>query len=816
MSKNLLYFSLALAFSLAPVPPARAADQAAADLPPDLPRELPPLGKDRPLPVPSIKQIKTPEGLNVWLVKRGGVPKVSAVLAVRGGMASDPQGMEGISDVLAEVLKDGTRKRSARQIAEEIQALGGELETSAGADAILLSAHALGSGTAALLELLSDIARNATFPDEEVTLARQNALQDLLVKESTPEFLGSKVFARAIYGDHPYHVVAATREVLDAIRPDLLRREFARRFRPESSLLVLVGNFGLAAAEQAVKKSFGGWQGSGAAPPPMQPQPPAPPAGAGKKLLITNRPGSVQSLIMVGRPALKATDPEYYPLLVANTVFGGSFGSRLVKNIREDKGYTYSPRVELRTQRLAGLLRVRCDVRTDVTAATLKEIFREMERMGSDPPSADELARARRYQSGLYLLRNQIQSAVAGTLASNWIKDQGPEALTEFVPRVNAVTSAQVQTVSRSIYQPDAETVVVVGDEPKIKAALAPFAAAPARQPSSSSSSPSSSSSASAGASPAATPLLLPGAPGPVAMDYLAYDPATARLWVPAGNTGRVDVLDTRTGKLASIEGFATAKRTTPRGERTLGPSSATVGAGTVYVGNRADSQVCAVDGRTLSRGGCATLPGSPDGLAYVAATREVWVTTPHDRSISILDVRRPAAPALAGKLALPGEPEGYAADAERGLFYTNLEDKDLTLVIDARARKVTATWRPGCGEAGPRGLALDAAHHLLLVACTDKVVALATDRDGAVRGQVQTGGGVDNIDFDAARRLLYAASGKTATLTIARVEGSGALSKLFAVPTADGARSVVLDGAGKAYVIDSARGRLLVLTPPK
>src|SRR5207249_4578532 len=128
-------------------------------------------------------------------------------------------------------------------------------------------------------------------------------------------------------------------------------------------------------------------------------------------------------------------------------------------------------------------------------------------------------------------------------------------------------------------------------------------------------------------------------------------------------------------GKLSAVEGFPTKKH----GKRTVGPSSGTVGEGFVYIGNRADSRVCAVNAKTLARAGCVELPHSPDGLQYIAATHEVWVTTPHDKSIHALDVKNPGAPTLAGRIAFDGEPEGYAVDQERGLFYTNLEDKDRT-----------------------------------------------------------------------------------------------------------------------------------------
>src|SRR5206468_13134490 len=186
---------------------------------------------------------------------------------------------------------------------------------------------------------------------------------------------------------------------------------------------------------------------------------------------------------------------------------------------------------------------------------------------------------------------------------------------------------------------------------------------------------------------------------------------------------------------------------------RLVGPSSATVGDGVVYVGNRADSTVCAVDAATLERGACVTVPSMPDGLAFIARTKEVWVTTPRDQSIVVLDVSAPATPKLAGSFKLDGDPEGYAVDEGRGLFYTNLEDKDRTLRIDIATRKVTATWMPACGEDGPRGLAIEPSGEWLMVACTDHTEVLAAGASGAIVSKLGTGEGVDNIDYLAGRR---------------------------------------------------------------
>jgi zinc protease len=465
MKRAALCLVAALVAPALPVSAIRAAE------PKSLPADLPPFGADRPLPTPALTSSKLPNGLTVWLVTRPGFPKITAVLAVRGGTAADPKGREGISELLAETLKEGTKTRTARRIAEELQSAGGDIRGSDTDDAIYLTVDGLSSGAAKLLDVLSDVARNASFPAAEVELAKNNAIQGLLARESTPEFLGYKAFARAIYGDHPYHTVAPTKEVLAGATPAILQREFTRRFRPEGSLLVVVGDIDPAAVRKLITQSFGSWKGTGEAPGAT----PAPPAAAGRRFFYVNRPGSVQSLILVGRPTITVTDPDYYPLLVANTICAGSFTSRLTENIREDKGYTYSPRGTVQTMQQGGFLRVRADVRNDVTGATLNEIFYEMDRMATTNPTDEELSRAKRYQSGLYLLRNQIQGAVASTLAANWVDGLPPEALGDFVPRVNAVTADQVRTIGVSVYPSAAQTVVLVGDETAIKNELKPF-----------------------------------------------------------------------------------------------------------------------------------------------------------------------------------------------------------------------------------------------------------------------------------------------------------------------------------------------------
>ena len=442
----------------------------AAETPP--PKELPPYGEDKPLPLPEVRESKLANGLTVWIVPRAGIPKVSAVLAVRGGgTASDPGDRMGIAEVLAEAMRQGTPQRTARQIAEELQAVGASLSSFATDDALILTGNGLAPGADVLLEILADVAANAAYPDAEVELAKTNALQALQANQADPSFYVDKAFASTLFGKHPYSFNSPEPATLEGITPDLLRGEHRRRVRPDRALLVVVGKVDPGAVAQSVERFFGGWKAAGAAPATTT----AAPATVSPSLLMLNREGSVQSEIRVGRPTLKVTDPDYFPALVANTIFGGAFGSRLTRNIREEKGYTYSPSSRLQAFEQGGMLRVRAAVRNEVTAATLLEIIYELDRMGATLPTDEELARAKQYQRGLFLLRNETQGNLAQTLAGNWVNGLAPKALAEWVPKIDAVTAEQVRGVGRRLFGSRQQVVIVGGDAAAVKEQLAQF-----------------------------------------------------------------------------------------------------------------------------------------------------------------------------------------------------------------------------------------------------------------------------------------------------------------------------------------------------
>ena len=304
----------------------------------------------------------------------------------------------------------------------------------------------------------------------------------------------------------------------------------------------------------------------------------------------------------------------------------------------------------------------------------------------------------------------------------------------------------------------------------------------------------------------------LPGATAPTFIDYIAYEERASRVWIPLGTSGTVDLFDTRTGGFTRVDGLPVAEREVRGKRRMLGPTSVTIGDGFAYVGSRAKNEVCPVDLASLEVKPCLALPTAIDGVDYIAATKEIWVTT-GDAALAIVDATSPAALRMKTVLKFEGTPEGYAHDAAHGLFFTNLEDRDATLAIDVATRKVNATWKPGCGKEGPRGIRVDPDLGFAFVACTEHVQVLDIAHGGALRGKVDAGAGIDNIDYAPRDRLVYIAAGKAARLTVARVDAAnGQLTVTATAETATGARTVVTDASGNAYIPDPQRARLVVL----
>jgi predicted Zn-dependent peptidase len=458
---------LTLAISMAFAPGAFAAEsEQSKSLP------MPAYGKEKSIPAPHIARKTLPNGLVVWVIPRNGVPRVDFVMAVRGaGYVADDKAHPGFAELMAGLLNEGTAKRDSRAIAEAAQGMGGSVGGSPTLDGIMVSANALASHAGEMMNLLAEVVRTPSFPAKEVQLAKANALQGLRVAETTPRFRADRAISQAIYGEHPYGHTEPTEEAIKSVTEDFLHSEHARRFRPDRSLLVITGRIKEADAMKLAQQAFGDWKAQGEAAPPA---PPAPSDAKPVRVLL-ERGGSVQSTVRLGSPGIAATNADQIPLRLASTILGGGFSSRVNIKLREEKGYTYGASAGARLARDGGSIIGGADVRNAVTGPALTEYFNEYKRIGADLVPKDEMEMNKRYVAGGYLLSNQMQRAVAATLASNWLVGLPPEFLGQYVPLIQKVTPEQVRDVARKYFAPEKQSIVVVGDKAAVGEQLKAF-----------------------------------------------------------------------------------------------------------------------------------------------------------------------------------------------------------------------------------------------------------------------------------------------------------------------------------------------------
>jgi zinc protease len=372
---------------------------------------------------------------------------------------------------LAYLLNEGTQKRDSRAIAEAAQGYGGSVGGATGMDGITVTGNALASYAEPMIHLLAEVARQPVFSAKEVELAKANALQALKAAEATPRFRADRALGAAIYGEHRYGHIDPTADAINAITPELLRSEHAKRFRPDRSLLVITGRIDKANALKLATAAFGDWKVVGGAGDPL---PQARAAAEPVKLLLP-RSGSVQSTVRLGRPGIAASASDYVPLRLTSTILGGGFSSRVNLNLREEKGYTYGASAGARSYRLGGGIVGGADVRNAVTGASIKEFLDEYRRIGTELVGAEEMAMNKRYMAGTYLVTTQLQKTVADTLANNWLIGLPAEFLGEFVPKIQQVSAEQVREMGKKYFAPEMQSLVVVGEKDAIAEQLKAF-----------------------------------------------------------------------------------------------------------------------------------------------------------------------------------------------------------------------------------------------------------------------------------------------------------------------------------------------------
>jgi zinc protease len=424
----------------------------------------PALGAERPVAWPRRTVRTLANGLQVVLAESRSFPKISAQLCFRSGNAAVAHRAPGLAEMTATVVRTGTVSRPSRRIEEDLRRMGGDLGSHAGADTTAISVSGLAEFSEGLLELVADLARNASFPAEEFERERRQKIESLRVERATPGFLASERLRRVLFGDHPYAIFAPTEEQVAAYNREQLEEFYRQYYAPANALLIAVGDFSTDQLLAQIEKIFGDWK----SPEPETLPAPAPSRPSGRHVHLVHLPGSVQTQVLLGNLAITRRDPDWYRLVLANSIYGGAFHSRLVINIREQKGYTYSPRSGVNPLRQHGFFSVHAAVRNEVAAATLTEMFYEMDRMRSLPVTPEELDSARSYLSGVFSLGVATQDGVLAQLSSVYLDRLPEDYLETYREKIRALTGDDVLAAARRHFDSANAQIVLVGDRAQI------------------------------------------------------------------------------------------------------------------------------------------------------------------------------------------------------------------------------------------------------------------------------------------------------------------------------------------------------------
>ena len=410
-------------------------------------------------------------GVEVTLVPYGALPKATVYAVVRAGNVDEANDQTALADVMAGLLTEGTASRSSEEIARQAAELGGSISAGAGLDQTFVTSRVLSEFVPDAVALVADVLRNPAFPADAFARVRQNQLRGAAVARSQPGTLARAAFTRALYGEHPYHaVVLPDPALLEGFSVEDARAFYDATVGPQRTRVYVVGQFDEGAVEAAIRDAFADWSGG---PAPADPTPPT--ATSGRRVILIDQPGAAQSNVIVGLPTVDPTHPDFVALQVTNALLGGSFGSRITRNIREDKGYTYSPGSSVSARFRDATWAESAAIQTPFTGPAISEIFYEIDSLATTPPSAEELEGIQNYLAGTFVLQNSSPGGIAGQLAFLDLHGLGRETLEGYVERVYAVTPEDVRRITEQYLSTDDLAIVVVGDRSVVEDQLAEF-----------------------------------------------------------------------------------------------------------------------------------------------------------------------------------------------------------------------------------------------------------------------------------------------------------------------------------------------------
>jgi predicted Zn-dependent peptidase len=429
----------------------------------------PPVGTPKDFKLPPRREFTLPNGLAVTLVPFGTVPKATISLAVRTGRIDQRANQVWLPELTADLMNEGTAAKSSAQVAEQVAGMGGTINVGVASDVTNIGGDVLSERAPEMVRLVAEVARTPRLPESEIERIKGDRLRNLAIAKSQPQPIATEKFRELLYGDHPYGHLFPTEAGLQGFTIAQVRDYHARNFGAARSHLYVAGVFDAAAVEAAIRQAFGDWQ-RGPAP---TSRPPAPKSQ--RTLALIDRPDAVQSTVIIGLPVPGATHKDYIPLLVTDALLGGSFGSRITSNIREDKGYTYSPFSTVANFRNESYWYEQADVTTAVTGASMKEIFGEIERLQNTAPPTAELDGIKNNLAGIFTLQNGSRGGIIGQLSFVDLQGLPDSYLTDYVRNVLAVTPQEVQRIAREHLRPEKMAIVVVGDRKTVAGQVTPY-----------------------------------------------------------------------------------------------------------------------------------------------------------------------------------------------------------------------------------------------------------------------------------------------------------------------------------------------------
>jgi len=462
---------LALAWSL----PVLAQDATSAAQPSQSPstpakKQSPPPGSaPKPFHVPQQEKFTLPNGLQVTLVPYGAIPKVEIALSIRAGNLNEAENQVWLADLTTNLMKEGTTSRSAQQVAQEAASMGGSVDVSVGPDITRIDGDVLSEYGPKMVTLLADVAMHPLLPANELERLKKDQIRNLAIQKSQPQPVAQEQFVKALYPNHPYGRIFPTEQMVQAYTIADTQKFYHDNFGAARTHIYVAGKFDSAAVKKAITEAFSQWQHG---PDPLID---IPKPVTRHEVDLIDRPGAVQSTLYIGLPTIDPSNQDYIPLQVMNAILGGSFGSRITSNIREQKGYTYSPSSQVSTRyRDAYWVQV-ADVTAQYTGASIKEILYEIDRLQKEAPSNAELQGIQNYLAGRFVLRNSSRAGLVGQLEFVDLHKLGEDYLNTYVQKIYAVSPQQVQQAAQKYIDTQRLTMVVVGDKQKVAEQIAPY-----------------------------------------------------------------------------------------------------------------------------------------------------------------------------------------------------------------------------------------------------------------------------------------------------------------------------------------------------